>query len=337
MCARGEEQQSSHADYFDPVVKCCTYVPVLHNFLAGRILSDDDPAAGPGRATVEKRIKIGVAVTPLGLGQPPVFSLLYDNSNTGFGRSHNLRCPHYLEDGGRCGVWRHRESTCATWFCKHDRGAVGFAFWRDSLHQLLMLVERELARWAVLELGLKVDVLRHLVGTAAWSWQPEEVTGEAIDNRIDPDSYAPVWDKWLGREAEFFIDCARLVNRLSWSDVLAITGTEVRAYARLTKDAYSRLTSDEIPPALKVGEMQLIQIKRDTTRVGTYSTYDPIDIPNVVMESLHYFDGRPTDEAIAAIQGKRDIKLDPSLVRKLVDFKVLVSPEQKPGSKARRN
>jgi hypothetical protein len=256
-----------------------------------------------------------------------VFSLLSDNSENSFGRSHTLRCPHYLEDGGRCGIWRHRESTCATWFCKHDRGAVGFAFWRDSLHQLLKLVERELARWAVMELGFEFDALRHLVDTAAWKWEPEEVTGEAIDNRVEQDSYAPVWGKWLGREVEFFIECARLVNRLSWNDVLAITGTEVRAYARLTQDAYSRLTSDEIPPALKVGDMQLIQIKRDVTRVGTYSAFDPIDIPNLVMGSLHHFDGRPTEEALAAIASERDLRLDPSLVRKMVDFKVLVPPK----------
>jgi Fe-S-cluster containining protein len=152
MCAHGEEQDGPQTDYFDPDVKCCSYVPVLHNFLVGRILLDDDPATVAGRSTVEKRIKEAVAVTPLGLGQAPVFSLLYENSNLAFGRSRNLRCPHYLEETGRCGIWRHRESTCATFFCRHVRGSVGYAFWQKSLHQLLMAVESDLARWSVLEL-----------------------------------------------------------------------------------------------------------------------------------------------------------------------------------------
>jgi hypothetical protein len=327
MCAHGEEQRGPQTDYFDPVIKCCSYVPVLHNFLVGRILSDDDPAVEAGRSTVEKRIKEGVAVTPLGLGHPPVFSLLYENSKTAFGRSRNLRCPHYIEDGGRCGVWRHRESTCATWFCKHVRGSVGYAFWHQSLHQLLMAVESDLARWSVLELGLGDDALRHLLAAESKS-QSDSIPGEAIDNRVDRDSYARLWGNWLGREDEFFIECARLVNPLSWNEVLAITGPEVRAWARLTEDAYRRLTSDEIPPALKAGPMQLVQITRDMTRVSTYSVFDPIDIPSVVMESLHYFDGRPTDEALTAIAGEKGIRLDPSLVRKMVDFAMLVPPTQ---------
>jgi Fe-S-cluster containining protein len=323
MCAHGEDQRSPQTEYFDPVIKCCSYVPVLHNFLVGRILSDDDPAAGAGRSTVEKRVEEGVAVTPLGLGHPPVFSLLYANSNTAFGRSRNLRCPHYIEETGRCGVWRHRESTCATWFCKHVRGSVGYAFWHQSLHQLLMSVENDLARWCVLELSLDGDALRHLLAAESKS-QSDSVTGEAIDNRVDRGSYAKLWGNWLGREHEFFIKCARLVDPLTWNEVLTVTGPEVRAWARLTEDAYRRLTSDEIPPALKAGSMQLVRLTRETTRVGTYSTFDPIDIPSVVMESLHYFDGRPTDDAISAIADEKGIRLDPSLVRKMVDFAVLV-------------
>jgi len=99
MCAHGEEQERPPEDYFDPAVKCCSYIPHLSNFLVGRILADNDPAAAPGRATVEKRIKQGVAVTPLGLDRTPVFNLVYENSANAFGKSRNLRCPHYLEDG----------------------------------------------------------------------------------------------------------------------------------------------------------------------------------------------------------------------------------------------
>jgi hypothetical protein len=329
MWPRGGEQQGRRADYFDSVIKCCTYVPDLHNFLVGRILTDDDPNAATGRATVEKRIGEGVAVTPLGLAHPPLFSLLYEN-NTGnaFGRSRALKCPHYIEDGGRCGVWRHRESTCATWFCKHLRGGVGYAFWRESLHQLLLQVERALARWAVLELDIDDDVLRHLVGTAAWRHELEPVTGEAIDNRVDPDTYRKVWGKWLGREGKFFIECAALVNRLSWAEVLAISGQEARAYARLTQEQYRILTSDEIPPALKVGSVQLVQISRGASRVSAYSAFDPIEIPSIVMDSLHYFDGRPTREAVEAIAREKEVRLEPSLVRKMADFGVLIQVEQ---------
>ena len=327
MCAHGDEQQSSRTDYFNPAVKCCTYIPDLHNFLVGRILSDDDTAAERGRTTVEKRIQESLAVTPLGLTRPPVYSLLYENNTNAFGKSRTLLCPYYIEDGGQCGIWRNREATCATWFCKYVRGDVGYVFWRESLHQLLMVVERDLARWSVLELDLGSDALRHLVATAAWRRQSEPVTGASIDNRVDRDSYGRIWGRWLGREGEFFIECARLVSSLLWADVLAICGPEARAYAQLTEKAYDRLTSDEIPVALKVGSIQLVQITHDLTRVSTYNDTDPIDIPSVVMELLNYFDGRQTEEALATIARERGIRLDPSLVRKMVDFTVLVPTE----------
>ena len=327
MCAPAEGQRGTQKDYFDPAVKCCTYIPVLHNFLVGRILSDDDAASRLGRSTVEARIKDGVAVTPLGLGRPPMFSVIYEASTNGFGRSRNLRCPHYIEDGGRCGVWRHRESTCVTWFCKHVRGEVGFNFWRKALHQLLLSVENELARWCVLELNLDLDALRRLVSSA--DHKSDSLTSEAVDNRVDRSFYKQIWGTWLGREVEFFNECARLVDPLTWKDVLSICGPEARMYARLTQDAYEKLSTDEMPPALKSGSMQLVQIGRETTRVSTYSAFDPIDVPSAVMDSLRYFDGRPTEEAMAAIASGMDISLDHSLLRKMVDFALLVPVEGK--------
>ena len=64
-----------------------------------------------------------VGVTPLGLARPPVQHLLYRHGRErGFGQSVALLCPHYLGDSGGCGIWRHRNGVCATWFCKHTRG-----------------------------------------------------------------------------------------------------------------------------------------------------------------------------------------------------------------------
>ena len=327
MCANEPEAQKPSTDYFDPLVKCCTYVPVLHNFLIGRILSDDDPNAATGRESVEKRIKEGVALTPLGLDHPPVFSLLYGNNDGAFGHSRALRCPHFVEDdGGRCSIWSNRESTCATWFCKHVRGAVGYSFWREGLHELLMNVENDLARWCVLELNLGGAALRHLSKTGSWRGQSELASAKSLDNRRDQYEYDQVWGEWAGREMEFFVACAQRVNTLRWNDVLSICGPEARAHAQLTVAAYQRLVSMELPSSLKVGDLQLVQIKRDVTRLTTYSSSDPIDVPKIVMDSLPHFDGRSPNEALAAIANETGVEIDLSLVRKLVDFEVLLTP-----------
>jgi hypothetical protein len=328
MVAPAGRQHDSREHYFSPAIKCCTYVPTLRNFLTGRILADTDPTAEPGKATVIKRIAGGIGVTPLGLAKSPVFKVLYERASTSsFGRNRTLVCPHYLADSGRCGIWRHRESTCTTWFCKHLRGDVGFHFWRRSLHQLLVAVEEELCRWCVVELEFDDDTLRHLFAAASDSSEVESLTVESLDNRVDRDSYNQMWGKWVGREQEFFVACARLVDRLTWQDVLEISGPEVRALARLTKQAYDRLMTDEIAPTLTVGSMQLVQITHDAARVMTYSEYDPLDIPRAMFEVLPYFDGRPTEEALAVIESEKGMRLDPALVRKMTDFELLVPPE----------
>jgi hypothetical protein len=323
MCPPKGVAVGSQSYYFDPNVKCCSFVPKLRNFLVGRILSDDDPTAWPGRMTVEKRIAEGVSVTPLGLGVPPAYDALCRNNQGAFGRSRSLRCPHYIEDSGRCGIWRSRNSTCATWFCKHIRGDVGFTFWRGSVFELLRTVETQLARWCVLA-QFSDDALRELMKSPSWTGQPEPLTAEAMDSRIAEESYARIWDQWRGREIDFFIRCAKLVTDLSWDHVLAISGPEAQAYARLTKQAYGKLTSTEIPPRLKVGVFTVVQMGNGKTRIKTVNEFNPIDVSNVVMELLQYFDGRPNEEVLDAIAREKKLVVDPSLVRKMVDFGVLV-------------
>jgi len=58
-------------------------------------------------------------------------------------------------------------------------------------------------------------------------------------------------------------------------------------------------------------------------RVGSYSPYDPALVPEELVHALRYFDGRPTEEALAAILMERNLRVDLRLVRRLVDFGLL--------------
>ena len=325
MCAKPGDEIAAADSCFDPSVKCCSIVPDLSNFLVGGILdaNDDDPVALEGRASVERRIREGVAVTPLGLCKPPVFKLIYDNIDSAFGRSPTLRCPHYVEEAGRCGIWRNRGSTCSTWFCKHVRGALAMKFWRGALEPLLRAIEKDLAQWCVLQLGLAGEVLSELFSEAPF----EAFTKEELENRSDRTRQQLFWGEWLGRERAFFIECARSVRPLSWKETLAICSPEVSIRAELTRLAHQRILSMEVPPTLKVGNVQLTRVTTSGSRVRTYSPYDPIDVPLEVMELLGYFDGRPTEAALSAIRAEKGTRLDPKLVQKLCDFELLVPAE----------
>jgi hypothetical protein len=327
MCARPGQAEASEV-FFDPRTKCCTYVPRLANFLVGRLLADDDPAAATGRVTVETRLRSGVGVTPLGLDQPATFQILYENTATNaFGRSPGLRCPHYLEDeGGHCGVWKHRASVCATWFCKYERGATGLSFWQ-GLHQLLSSVERALSQWCVLELEIDADALRRLFPIPATPGQAGAAQQRMLDDLVNREAGRALWGRWYDREADFYRECGRLVSGLSWDDVGAIAGPDVQVFARMATEAYGRLTSGDIPRRLKVGELNIVRMGHESCRVSTYCGSDPLDLPTELIDTLPYFDGRTTDQALRAIEAGKGLRIDRALIRRLVDFRILVPDE----------
>ena len=331
MCSTDITLHSRSEDFYNPETKCCTFTPTLPNFLVGRILSDDDALFAQGRLSVEARLGAGVAVTPLGLGTPLTFRSLYAGTSTqAFGRSKTLLCPHYREEGGgRCGIWKHRESVCITWYCKHVRGAVGAKFWK-SLQRLLLAAEQSLAQWCVYELDIGVDALGFLFSSNPSLKQNHQPDDLALDGKVDRGLYEMAWGTWSGREQEFYREAARLVDGLEWPDILAIGGPELRICERLVRDAYSRLMSKDLPPFLEGGRMSVSQIGHASWRVTTYSATDPLECPRSLMAALPYFDGRSTLESMSLIEQREGIRLSPGLVRKLADFEILIPSEGRP-------
>jgi hypothetical protein len=325
MCNRNAPGGSQNL-FFNSKTKCCTYLPELANFLVGRILLEPDASAVPGRDKLQERIDRGIAVTPFGVVKPPVYDLMYTQASNFFGKSEAMRCPYFIEEGGLCGVWRHRNSICATWFCKHNRGATGFLFWK-TIQKLLTHAERSLATWCILQLDLGQVALKRLF-PLDYPNQPGNarapLDGNQLDGHKDEADYRLMWGNWLGRETEYYQICAGLVSPLDWDEVLAIGGAELQIEAQLAQEAYRALISEEVPPRLVTSTLRIIRAGGDKNLVETYSSYDPLGIPRQLLEVLNYFDGRPTEEAVQAIYDEKDINLTPALVRKLADFQVLM-------------
>jgi len=311
------------ASSFNPETKCCTYTPALANFLVGQVLADPD-TSGAGRASVSARIAAGVAVTPLGLGAPAVAELLYRHGAAGgFGLSRALRCPHYVEEGGLCGIWRQRNAVCATWFCKHVRGATSSLFW-ERVKQLLSFIEGELAIDCLLELGVGPAALARLFPPSARRAGLGTV-GLALsdlESRGDPVAAKAIWGTWAGREAEFYEACARRVDGADLAQILRRSGPEARVRVALVRDAWQRL-SEEPPARLRPGQLHVIGAAAATCRVTTYSAHDPLEMPRALFDVLHHFDGRPTEEVLRAIEDAGGPRLSAGLVRKMSDFGVL--------------
>jgi hypothetical protein len=319
MCKPADAPADPAAHYFNPRVKCCTFLPSLPNFLVGRILLDPDPGLAPGRASVEARIAAGVGLTPLGLGRSAAQDA--HDPGSGFGHDEALLCPHYVQEGGLCGIWPHREATCATFFCKHVRGAAGAAFW-NALHRLLQSVEQALA-WHCLEAldvgPVAVSILLDAAGDSL-----DAVIARRPDGTFTPEGRRAIWGDWAGRERAFYEAAAGLVETMSWGEILERGGPQVRLHARRVSDAHARVQMPTVPAGpLRLRPLGVSVLGTASVRITTYSSHDPISIPRELFDALPRFDGRPTVEALRSIEEEDGLQVELAVVRHLLDFEVL--------------
>lgn len=334
------EDASSPADtvHFNPAAKCCTFLPELPNFLIGRIIADDDPDSAAGRETVLERIRSRTGVSPLGLRRPMSFVLRYQHRGEVFGRDGALTCPHYLADG-RCGIWKNRDSTCSTWFCKLNRGVVSALFWR-GVGRLLLRIETDLAFWCASELGMDTDDVRaqfedgsHSIGRAERQFSTHLMGGQLDGPRKlrgvlgsrTRQAQRDLWGDWAGREAEFYEACAKLVDPLTFDELKARIGLD--DLCRELLEARADLDSTALPDRLTRGSVELIQIGDGRVRLDSYSAYDPQFVTDEIAGVIDRFDGRPTAEVIAAIEAE-GIAITDDHLRLLVDYGALREAER---------
>jgi len=309
--------------YFNPRVKCCTFVPVLPSFLVGRILRDRAPERAQGRASVEARIATGIGLTPLGLGRSPAQHV----PDARFGHDEKYLCPHFVQqDGGLCSIWQHREAVCTTFFCKFVRGAVGASFW-SALRRLLEAIEQALAWQCVETLDVGAAAVSLLLG-AAGDARHDTVTLRQ-DGTYAADDLRAIWGRWAGRERAFYEAAAGVVENLSWREIIERAGPQVRLRATLVREAHARLRAPAIPMGpLRRSPFVATTLDPTTVRLTTYSGMDPITIPQALLDVLVDFDGRAAAPAMEAIEAQHGLSIDADVVGRLVDFEVLVpAPE----------
>jgi hypothetical protein len=303
--------------------KCCTYWPQLHGFLAGRLLRDPCPDLDRARTEVERTIDSRCGVTPLGLLGPAWFWLLYSGGSGVFGRAERLRCPFFDASTGGCGSWAHREGTCATWFCKLRRGAVGLAFW-EAMGLLLRHVERAVAIHCATELDLGGEALEASLAES----RARTADARDADGGMDPALFARMWGRHAGREREWYRACADIVDGLAPAQVMAIAGAEGRALATVVRRRFAALRDEGPPPTpLRAGRIDVVSVGDGVARLTAYLSRDPLEVPLGLLPALARFDGRPTAAVVREIRDRDGLEVSPQLVRLLADFEVLVPAE----------
>ena len=282
--------------YFNPDTKCCTHQPAIPNYLIGGILADNDPGLNEVKEQFLTRVS-NYNITPFGMAPP--FWTSFSFKIKPFGKHKELLCPFYLNhSGGLCGIWKYRNGTCSTYFCKHERGAVGHRFWR-KLEDTLFAAEKKL----LFHCAFKLQVI---------------IPENASDIR------ERTWGNWIFREAEFFINCWNIVHPLRWEAVVQIGGAELESLVKELKTRFNNFQSIVLPENLKTKKIRSEQVTDGLTRVWSYSFANPIDLPNDVIQVLQYFDGRPVREVLNQIKQEKAITIDADLLQKLSDYEILV-------------
>ncbi len=290
---------------FSPETKCCTFTPGLANFLIGAILE----AGGDGARTVRDRVSRGEGVSPLGLGAGT------DPAGPDtFGRDLARKCPH-LTSGG-CSIWFAREATCSTWFCKHDRGALGKSLW-NRVEQLLHAADRALALRVAIDLGipapgLAMDLPLVERGRARHDW--------ILQRGLDA---AAVWGPWEERIEPFFRAALARAKLTSFDDLMAAGGSELAALREVAVALLVAHGDRTLPPRIRLGHLRVVEVLEDAVRVQSYSMFDPLLIPKKLFEVLRFFDGRPTAEAIERAGEAAGEPVPPGALRMLVDHEIL--------------
>jgi hypothetical protein len=281
---------------FDPAVRCCTYHPHLAAHFVGGILKDGTEF---GRAGVRARVAGRAGVTPLGLGPPPANSAAWERLASlpgSFGHSLELLCPFH--EAGRCTIWQHRGAPCAAFHCKFDRGALGFALW-NLVTIAFNAIERALGAWLLRRQGLDVDACDALLHAPA---------DAALDTRA--------WGAWRGREEEYFLEAARLIEPLSWAEVIAIGGRDLAGLGDALRGAVARFDDKALPQRVRRGGEILYHLgQASSVRLQNRSVpLDLLDVPAAVAGRLARLEESPLPE----------LGLDDQLVRRLIDWQALV-------------
>ncbi len=99
---------------------------------------------------------------------------------------------------------------------------------------------------------------------------------------MDAAGYQASWGTWTEREMDFFKESYRRVAPLQWSEVCAICGPDVRMFGQLTREAYSRVVSDDLPPVLRLRPFQTLHVGENSSEVVGYS---PFESPPIAKET----------------------------------------------------
>jgi Fe-S-cluster containining protein len=319
MCPPEGGQALADVVYFRPDLKCCSYHPHLPNFLVGGILRDNSPEMAEGKRRIQEKIETRIGITPQWISAPRKRSILFKAArNNSFGRSLVLRCPYYQENGGLCTIWKHRESVCSTFFCKHSAGSDGHKFWTD-LNTFLRHVETRLSQHAV------QSIAAHLTEPSV---RKDELTLEDLEDRPPQAAqYRAYWHEWDGREAEFYGACHDSIAALTREEFERILNDDnYHKNLESIEERYCRATTPKLPERLVLNPRMAARPVENGVLVTTYSTYETMMLSPYLYELLKRFGpGETVSQIRERLLRDEELDLPEAILIELYQLRIVIA------------
>lgn len=307
--------------YFNPSTKCCTFHPALPNYSLGGLLQDDSERGAEGRRRVLAKLHARVGVTPAGILPPARVLLLQRHGKQGFGRAERLVCPYLDREHGACTVWAQREAECATWFCKHNQGFDGRAFWKQ-LRDYLVSVHVTLGTWTMRELGIDPDRIAEGFGPRL-----ESLDVRDLDDRPPTDAeYRRMWGNWAGREREFYGAAYDMVRALDRDGFAALVGIEHAVSVDRLARRHDAITQPVLPdPLLRNPTLRVDRASDGSYVLTAGDAGEATRLRPEVYRLLDLFDGRrATDDVRHSVKTQTGVGVGDSFIAALYHHRILI-------------
>jgi hypothetical protein len=301
--------------FFSSKTKCCTFKPIVPNYLIGGIINDPIIISKITDLIANKSPKM------MPLGYFPSQKELSDYAGIlpdNFGIDDRVRCE--LLNDGDCSIWKYRNSMCSTYFCHYFKGKFGKLFWED-VRDFLQHIESALSEFCCHELGVSNDYLKNHTTNFFINVQ------SAVNNERDQITTPPFsdWGKWADKESDFYTECTRLVHDLKENDIRSLAPTSYDIKKQALEESYDAMVSENIPSKLKLNpECKIIDFDSEFC---FFYIKRLIKLPRVMKHIAPIFNGEyAVSDLLKVIPGQFKIDMDMAFIRHLYEQDILVEP-----------
>lgn len=265
--------------------KCCTYYPVIPNYMIGALLSTDNPLLEEGRKRMRHLVAQKKGVTPYGIIPTLQHDVLYQNSiakkNTHVDKqtAESLLCPFY--NNGTCSIWSHRTELCSTFFCMSSGGDVGKIFW-TTFQKYFTAIEFKLSIHAMQQLHYPVNMIR------IKPLNPQNLKLDTLDCQLNAELYGKIWQSWKGKEIEWYLDCYSVIQKMNATNTMQLLGIEEQLLEQKIKSKAQKFIENQIP-----NHLLWVEDQTNVEQVGdTIVLNSKIKLSKIEYLFLRQFDGK---------------------------------------------